>query len=119
MFICADSLSDQIDYIVNLTIGYSGLDKYDIPYDNYLMENVFLKQHYPKKVYIHVEKTLLKSIPGFDGNTTSNLEKYTPDQKFLKAIPDESLDKRKYQFTSWVQKVFKEKDQKLQEFYEN
>ncbi|KAJ3259808.1 hypothetical protein HK103_001699 [Boothiomyces macroporosus] len=119
LFMCADALSDQVDYIVNLTVGYSGLEREDVPYDNYLMENVFLKQHYPKQVHIHVEKVLLKSIPGFIPDSTTEVTDYVPDQKFLKAVADPNLDKRKFQFNSWIQQVFREKDAKMKEFYDN
>ncbi|KAJ3324079.1 hypothetical protein HDV06_000620 [Boothiomyces sp. JEL0866] len=119
LFMCADALSDQVDYIVNLTVGYSGLEREEVPYDKYLMENVFLKQHYPKKIHIHVEKVLLKSIPGFIPESAAEITDYVPDQKFLKAVADPNLDKRKFQFNSWIQQVFREKDAKMKEFYDN
>jgi lysocardiolipin and lysophospholipid acyltransferase len=116
----ADALHDQVDSLFDLTVGYSGLEKPDIPYEEYLMENVFFHGHYPKEVHIHVKKYDLQSLPGLNGAHTPaalpKVEAGTPNQ-FADTFDPES-NQRRMLLSTWVKDRFMEKDAMIDQFYE-
>jgi 1-acyl-sn-glycerol-3-phosphate acyltransferase len=110
LFMCSDALLDQVDYVFDLTIGYSELEKEDIPYEEYLIDRMFFSKNYPKKVHIHVQKYNLKSLPGMqrDANKPPILGKDF----------DQETNKRRVEFNDWVKVTFMKKDELMSKFYE-
>jgi hypothetical protein len=108
-----DALADQLDYIYDITVGYSGLEKEDIPYEEYLIDKVFFSKYYPEEIHMHVRRFKLSDIPGVPTNDTPNL---TVDEK---NHFDAESEKRKGEFTNWLNDRFMEKDAFMREFYQN
>ena len=92
------SLRPQVRTLVDVTIGYSGISADQIPYDAYLVENVFMKSIYPKQIYLHVRTFDIDKIPGFDGSL----------------IGDEGEKKR---FEEWLRARYMEKDAMMVDFF--
>ncbi len=104
---CSRALLDQVDTIFDLTIGYSGLEKEDIPYEEYLIENVYFAKHYPETVHIHVQKRQLQALPGMDLDGV------------VHNTFDDSYNKKRDLFSTWLKQDFMEKDQMMEKFYES
>ncbi|KAI8854376.1 acyltransferase-domain-containing protein [Chytridium lagenaria] len=100
LFFCADTLSSTIDDMFDVTVGYSGLKGDQIPYDEYLVDKVFFKNHYPREIHLHVEALKLKKTPGFTANDFTVTE-----------------DARKDTFNLWLREVFMKKDDRLARFF--
>ena len=111
LFLVADSQIDEMDYIYDLTMGYSGLEKEDIPYEEYLIDNVFFSDYYPERVHINVRRFKISEIPGMkDKQSPLKIDK---NNKF-----DDISEKRRLQFSDWMIQRFMEKDELMKHFYE-
>lgn len=108
---CTDALLDQVDVIYDLTVGYSGLEKEDIPYEEYLIENVFFWKYYPREIHINVQQHALHRLPGMDGSWKQAGGK-EQDKEEVEA-------QRKSAFNKWVTQKFVEKDKLMGTFYDN
>ncbi|KAI7826400.1 hypothetical protein BX661DRAFT_183966 [Kickxella alabastrina] len=86
---CLNQLRGRIPYIYDLTIGYEGLKKGDIPEDEYGLVSMYGKCVYPREVHIHVKRYAVEDIP----------------------IDEEG-------FSRWMHKVFVEKDMRMAKYYE-
>lgn len=107
LFMVADSLKEQVDYIFDLTVGYSGLESEDIPYEEYLLENTFFCGKFPRQIHIHIRKYKLDTIPGMSS------EKLVIDEKGFS--PETTV--RKDEFSRWLIERFMEKDSLMKRFY--
>jgi 1-acyl-sn-glycerol-3-phosphate acyltransferase len=107
LFMVADSLKEQVDYIFDLTVGYSGLECEDIPYEEYLLENTFFCGKFPRQIHIHIRKYKLDTIPGMSS------EKLVIDEKGFS--PETTV--RKDEFSRWLIERFMEKDSLMKRFY--
>jgi hypothetical protein len=99
LFYCMNTLYPNVETLFDITVGYSGLTKTDIPYDKYLVENCFFAAQYPKKIHIHVKAFEISHLPGFQKS-------------------EEKKEASKH-FDVWLRKRFMEKDQLLLDFYED
>jgi len=115
-FMISDILVDQVDTIFDLTVGYSGIDKYQIPYEEYLVDKVFFQRYYPKEIHINVKKLNLRSLPGLDSKDAgiSSIKPGVPSDKAF----DSDSDKRRIKFSEWIKSNFMEKDSRMLKFYE-
>ncbi|KAI8908333.1 acyltransferase-domain-containing protein, partial [Gorgonomyces haynaldii] len=89
-------MQPKAEYLYDLTVGYSGVKPGEDAYDHYPVAQVFFRNQGPKQVNIHVRRYKISEIPG-----TDSLD-----------------DSAKEEFGKWLRQVFKEKDERLQEFYE-
>ncbi|KAJ2388261.1 hypothetical protein GGI23_006093 [Coemansia sp. RSA 2559] len=87
--VCLTRLRSRIPYLYDLTIGYEGLKKGDIPEDEYGLVSMYGKRVYPREVHIHVRRYAVSDIP-----------------------EDEE------RFTEWMHRVYVEKDKRMARFYE-
>ena len=97
------ALRPEVHTLVDITVGYSGITADQIPYDEYLIENVFFKGKAPPSVHMHVRKFDVDKIPGFIGSDQDIME----DNKIRE------------DFDTWLRARFMEKDALLKTFYEN
>lgn len=104
LYHCAKTLVPytQVLKLFDVTVGYSGLKVADVPYDKYLIEEVFFNGIYPKQVHMHIRSYNWDVIPGFSGE---DLDKYN--------------DETKESFNLWLRKRYLEKDELMRGFYEN
>lgn len=122
----ADALADEVDVLFDLTVGYSGLEKEDIPYEEYLIDKVFWRGNYPKQVHIHIQKYNLKQIPGLDtpdvGSAVPSPLVTDLDSKDKKSQLDSAFDEksneRRLKMSDWLKDRFMEKDDRMKDFYE-
>ena len=101
-----------MDYIYDLTVGYSGLDKLDIPYEEYLIDNVFFSKYYPEEVHIHVRRFKISEIPGMREKSTPPLT-IDKNNRF-----DLASEQRRSIFSDWMIQKYMEKDDFMKNFYE-
>ncbi|KAJ2637094.1 hypothetical protein GGF40_002599 [Coemansia sp. RSA 1286] len=86
--VCLNRLRERVPYLYDLTIGYEGLRKGDIPEDEYGLVSMYGKRVYPREVHIHVKRYAVDDIP-----------------------QDEEG------FNDWMHQVFVEKDIRMGRFY--
>jgi hypothetical protein len=115
---CSDALLDQTDDLFDLTVGYSGIDKVDIPYEEYLVDRMFFCKHYPREVHIHIERHSIKSLPGMQRDTSPKIA--NPEERSQKksATFDDETNERRALFNSWLKDRFMRKDDLMDNFYE-
>lgn len=130
-----DALADHLDVVFDLTVGYSGLDAEDIPYEEYLIEKVFFSGYYPKEIHINVKKITLHSIPGLNTEDTGksflniNEEKTATVSSPLQSpsssksqqpteVFDAGSNERRLQLSEWLKDLFMKKDDQMKQFYE-
>ena len=104
LYHCAKILAPttKLKKLFDVTVGYSGLQASHVPYYEYLIEDVFFKGKYPKKIHMHISSYNWETIPGFVG---ADLDKYD--------------EKTKEEFNLWLRKRFMEKDDLLKLFYQD
>ncbi|KAJ3083424.1 hypothetical protein HDU99_009797 [Rhizoclosmatium hyalinum] len=105
LFFSLNTLAPEVTDLFDLTVGYSGLDGTQIPYDAYLIDKVFFAKEYPREVHIHIEKYNAKRIPGVevvDGGDVNT----------------EKEEVKKAKFEEWLRGVWAEKDERLAKFYQ-
>jgi hypothetical protein len=85
------SLDDSVEWLYDLTIGYSGIKTGDYPENIYTMGNIFFFNKQPKEIHVHVRRFLVKDIP----------------------VHDESA------FSQWVYQRWNEKDDMMAHFYKH
>ncbi|KAL3232845.1 2-acyl-1-lysophosphatidylinositol acyltransferase [Nakaseomyces bracarensis] len=88
---CLLKLRNTVDVVYDITIGYSGIHHTEYGQDAYSLKNIFLRGKYPKLVSIYVRAIKIDDIP-----------------------IDDELD-----FTEWLYKLWKEKDDLMEYFYEH
>ncbi|KAJ1944830.1 hypothetical protein FBU59_002493 [Linderina macrospora] len=86
---CLEQLRRDIPYVYDLTVGYEGLKKGDIPEDEYGLISMYGKAVYPREVHIHVKRYAVADIPADEEG-----------------------------FAMWMNLVFVEKDLRMDRFYE-
>ncbi|KAJ2722011.1 hypothetical protein GGI07_003601 [Coemansia sp. Benny D115] len=87
--VCLNDLRQRVPYLYDLTVGYEGLKKGDIPEDEYGLVSMYGKCVYPREVHIHVKRYAVEDIP-----------------------VDEDA------FSEWMHRIFVEKDKRMARFYE-
>lgn len=93
----------HLDYIVDLTIGYSPLKESEEPYYKYLITKMFHEgNNHPTRVSIHVRKIRIKEIPGFS----------VSDQLFHKNV-------RMKIFDIWLRNEYLYKDELMDTFFKH
>ncbi|KAI8894213.1 acyltransferase-domain-containing protein [Globomyces pollinis-pini] len=117
LFMLSDALSKQLNSVFDLTVGYSGLEAPDIPYEEYLAQNVFFGHKYPKEIHIHVKHFQLNQLPGFEENQPLlELKSDSTSKTFVETF-DAKTDQRRLNFATWVTKRFLVKDDQMKHFY--
>jgi lysocardiolipin and lysophospholipid acyltransferase len=119
IFMIADNLQPHINTLFDITIGYGGLTAQAIPYEEYLIENVFFSKRYPKEVHISVKRFQIDTLPGFDGKITAKNMPQVQATESEASVFDPLTNARKNAFNSWMRARFMEKDQELDYFYKN
>lgn len=113
------ALRPEVHTLIDITVGYAGLTPTQIPYDEYLVENVFFKNKAPPSIHMHVRKFDVDKIPGFEECN----EKVNTNIQTEKAIKINDLDafmndpERKSKFDIWLRARFMEKDHLMKNFY--
>ncbi|KAI9207000.1 acyltransferase-domain-containing protein [Polychytrium aggregatum] len=109
-----ETLLPEITTLVDVTVGYSGLTKDQVAYDEYLVENVFFHGKGPKQVHMHIRKFDIRTLPGFapatDGISQSKEGSATDGDQ------DEGT-RQKEEFNVWLRKEFMYKDSLMGQFY--
>ncbi|CAO3660009.1 unnamed protein product [Rhizopus stolonifer] len=88
--LCATVLKDDVEYLYDFTIGYSGVTSTEIPEKVYTIQGIFFFNRYPKQVHIHVRRYKVNTIP---------------------------LENEK-EFNGWVFDRWSEKDELMTRFYD-
>eukprot|EP00842_Homolaphlyctis_polyrhiza_P004715 jgi/Hompol1/5244/HPOL_000657-RA len=125
LFMCCDVLAPKVTKLFDITVGYGGLNPYQIPYEEYLVENVYFAQQYPREVHLHIQEFDITKLPGFDGTLTKESLEADPvlraEAEKLAATSgggfDPLSDARRKLFSDWVRQRFMYKDQLMHEFY--
>ncbi|KAJ3323425.1 hypothetical protein HDU76_013671 [Blyttiomyces sp. JEL0837] len=87
------TLKSTTNSLIDLTIGYSGLDAGEIPYDAYLVDRVFGMGIYPKELHIKLRHYQVDKLPGL------------------------TSDEEKEKFDNWLRELYMEKDLDMERFY--
>jgi 1-acyl-sn-glycerol-3-phosphate acyltransferase len=95
---CLDS---KCEYLYDFTIGYSGLNPDQCPYDEYPPEKIFIGKAGPEAIHIHVDRFRIRDIPGLKPRQYDPTEQVDPE------------------FEKWIRHRFLEKDDLMKYFYEN
>ncbi|KAJ2990574.1 hypothetical protein HDV02_004277 [Globomyces sp. JEL0801] len=94
------NLKSKAEYLYDFTIGYSGLNSDQCPYDEYPPTKVFFLNQGPKSIHMHVNRYRISDIPGM------NTKSYDRNE----SVPVE--------FELWLRKLFMEKDEAMKLFYQ-
>ncbi|KAI9105883.1 acyltransferase-domain-containing protein [Phlyctochytrium arcticum] len=115
LFYCLKNLQPDVTHLFDITMGYEGLDGKQAPYDVYSLSRVFFEARGPKRVFMHVERFPVKSLPGFDtAGLVNTKEDEKLDQTTVQAAKDEQ---RLDSFTLWLRQRFLKKDELMTDFY--
>ncbi|KAI9205402.1 acyltransferase-domain-containing protein [Polychytrium aggregatum] len=87
-------------HLYDCTIVYDGIKPGDCPYDKYPILDVFLKGTGPARVFIHVSRFEVASIPGF-----------------TEAESRDSLEDGESRFSEWLLGRFQDKDKLIEHFH--
>ncbi|TPX32509.1 hypothetical protein SmJEL517_g04383 [Synchytrium microbalum] len=138
---CCTNLQPELQTLYDLTIGYSGISADEIPYYKHLPSTVYFAGNGPRRVYIHVKRFDLASLPGMsppeakessssirksrnnNNVSTSNgtHKRHTTNNTSTtttKTTAETEDEERKESFNLWVRDRFYEKDAKLVDFFE-
>ena len=129
LFMCCDELKSVVDNLFDVTVGYSGLSAELIPYEEYLLTNVFFAGYYPKEIHLHIQRFEIAKLPGF--TVSSHLASQVDTHK--RTVSNDSLDSlagsndhfdpatnvRREIFSHWLHKRYMFKDALMREFYQN
>ena len=91
-------LQPNVTCLYDFTIGYSGLNGINCPFDEYPLDKVFFLGEGPTQIHIHVDRFEISKLPGCDFKCQDDVDP---------------------QFSSWLRSRFLEKDNLLKEFYQN
>ncbi|KAJ3404863.1 hypothetical protein HDV05_006873 [Chytridiales sp. JEL 0842] len=118
LYHCCSSLSPDVTTLLDLTVGYSGLEPSEIPYEVYLPQQVLFWNRYPTQVHIHINAHDLRDIPGIQNTYAPLPPTQKKDEGFEKI--DEALEtgKNTELFGDWLREVFLEKGERMSCFYE-
>ncbi|KAL0095655.1 acyltransferase-domain-containing protein [Phycomyces blakesleeanus] len=83
-----EALDDSVEWLYDMTLGYSGVGPNDIPEDVYTIQGIFFFGKSPKKVHVHIRRFAVKTIP-----------------------------KEEEAYAKWVQERWVEKDELMSHFY--
>lgn len=97
------ALRPEVHTLVDITIGYAGISAEQVPFDAYLVENVFFRNQKPPAIHMHVRTFNVNKIPGFNSGSVVDIE---------------DLNVKK-EFDVWLRARFMEKDALLKTFYES
>ena len=95
-------LEPRQEFLLDFTIGYSGLDGKMIPEDVYTPSKVFIEGEGPKTIHIHVKCFKISDIPGLQHGIKYSLDEQTTPE-----------------FEDWLRARYLEKDALLKYFFEN
>ncbi|KAJ3284121.1 hypothetical protein HK104_010083 [Borealophlyctis nickersoniae] len=108
LFTVLRSMQPKVTSLYDLTIGYAGLSPDDVPEEYYTLGRVFFKGDGPGRLYIHVRRFDVASLPGF-GPGPGSVESGEDE--------GEAVDARAEAFNVWLRKRWMEKDEMLKEFF--
>ncbi|KAI9359231.1 acyltransferase-domain-containing protein [Zopfochytrium polystomum] len=101
---------NALDSVFDLTVGYSGLNATDIPYYSYLVEDVYFRKKYPRRIHIHIEKIPIPTVPG--------LESASAGFASGRVGIDAANEAEKKAFTHWLRHRYTLKDARLATFFD-
>ncbi|KAL2919078.1 hypothetical protein HK105_201348 [Polyrhizophydium stewartii] len=127
LFMCCDVLQPRVNTLFDVTVGYGGLKGEQIPYEEYLPDNVFFRGYGPREVHLHVQPYTISRLPGFDGAIT---DEYLAKHKDLAEQAAKQAEKsggafdtlteaRRQAFSDWVRGRFMQKDTLMERFYKD
>jgi hypothetical protein len=111
LYHCVKTLAPDVTEIFDITVGYSGLTTATVPYDEYLVQNVFFRKVYPREIHIHVKKHDISLLPG----VTVFFPKTTLNCGYRNSISDEDNMEA---FGLWLREKFIEKGKRMDKFYQ-
>jgi len=103
---CLEVLRPEVKRLLDITVGYEGLQDHHCPYDEYPLSKVFFEGKGPKEIHLHLRSYNVDDIPGLaqPGCHSDNMEI---------AIEKERADI----FAKWMRERFSEKDTLSKQFY--
>ena len=102
----------MVDKVFDLSVGYSGITADQIPYYEYLMDDVFFRGRYPKEIHIDVRALRVSDIPSAVPDTAAAAT--AAGKLGLDAV----VDSDKKAFTTWIRERFALKDRRMSAFFE-
>ncbi|KAI8917157.1 acyltransferase-domain-containing protein [Powellomyces hirtus] len=115
LYFCLKNLQPDANYLWDITMGYEGLNGDQTPYEVYSLSRVFFEAKGPERVHMHIQKVLVKDIPGFEDSKGMNTKK---DESVAGTKEEAVIDEeRTEKFTLWLRKRFLQKDQLMTSFY--
>ncbi|KAJ3119424.1 hypothetical protein HK100_000323 [Physocladia obscura] len=109
LFFCLETLTPvSTPFLFDLTVGYSGLNGVEIPYDRYLIDRVFFAKDFPREIHIHVKRYQTRNLPGFTDAEERQQQSSGSDEKEIE---------RKTRFDEWLRGIWFEKDERMARFY--
>ncbi|KAJ3315741.1 hypothetical protein HDU76_002127 [Blyttiomyces sp. JEL0837] len=106
---CLATLHPDLDDVFDLTVGYSGLSATDIPYYFYLIDKIFFRGIYPRRIHIHIDHIPTSRIPGIVPNPQS----LATGLNGLDTLSEED----KTVFNTWLRERYMIKDERMGTFY--
>ncbi|KAI8929652.1 acyltransferase-domain-containing protein [Entophlyctis helioformis] len=115
-------LQPEAEYIYDFTIGYSGINAGQCPFDEYPLSRVFYEGNGPQQIHIHVDRFRTATLPGMtkpyklatDADNSDPLRVSNGNGHSV-GTPANDNDE---EFTLWLRKRFLEKDQLMADFYD-
>ncbi|KAJ3089131.1 hypothetical protein HK102_007142 [Quaeritorhiza haematococci] len=103
---CLSALRPEVHTLVDITMGYSGLTADQVPYYEYLFNDVIFGGKRIKQIHLHVRRFDVDQLPGFNNSTPKANKNF------------EDLDQAsKDMFNVWLRNNFMEKDVLMESFY--
>ncbi|KAJ3412438.1 hypothetical protein HDV05_000742 [Chytridiales sp. JEL 0842] len=116
-------LQPEVTDLFDVTLGYTGIEGTEIPYDSYLVDKVFWKGQYPREVHMHIKRIKVDTIPGFTPEDLKETEANgSPDLPNSPNSPNGlhiTAPGPRLRFDTWLRNIFTEKDERLAGFYRN
>lgn len=116
LFMAVESLP-RVDTLFDVTVGYNGLTREQVPFAEYLVENCYFAGKYPTVVHLHIRRFNVRQVPGFDGKITDENFERTEMKKEMADAFDPLTNARKDAFGLWVRDRWMEKDELMRGFY--
>ncbi|KAG0244360.1 hypothetical protein BGX31_009298 [Mortierella sp. GBA43] len=88
LFVCINKLRGSVEYVYDVTVGYSGIHYGEIPQELYPLPGLYVNKAQPKDLNMHLRRFAIKDIP--------------------ESEPE---------FIEWVRARWQEKDELMEEFY--
>ncbi|KAJ3280712.1 hypothetical protein HK104_000457 [Borealophlyctis nickersoniae] len=109
---CLEALAPEVHELFDVTVGYSGLTADQVPYDEYLAEQVFFGGIYPAEVHLHIRRFDVAKLPGFEAGVGAGFDTLKDEGIDVGAIGAE-------RFNLWLRARWMQKDELMDGFYKN